>query len=140
MHAVLAQMFEKGAAGGMHNAFGHARGAGREHNVQGMRERQPGELHAPTRPRADRIRPGLRALAVDKACIEALDDLLGATEIGNDDDPAQRRQPAGDRCEFVGDVDRLAVVVVAIAGDEDLRLDLTEAIEHALNPEIGRTG
>jgi len=33
----------------------------------------------------------------------------------------------GDLCELVGNVDRLAVVVVAVAGDEHLGLDLAEA-------------
>jgi hypothetical protein len=44
----------------------------------------------------------------------------------------------GDLRQLVGDVDRLAVVVVAIAGDEHLRLDLPDAVEYALHPEIGR--
>ena len=35
---------------------------------------------------------------------------------------------------------RLAVVPVAVDGDEQLRLDLAEAVEHALFAEIGRAG
>src|SRR6185437_10253369 len=119
---------------------GHARGTGRKHNVKGMRKGQPRELYGRVRLCADRIRPGLRALAVHELCVEVLDDLFGTTEIGDDDDQAQRRQPAGDGRELVGDIDPFAVVAVAVAGEEYLRLDLTEPIEHALNAEIGRTG
>ena len=53
---------------------------------------------------------------------------------------AHRRQLGDDLCELVGDVDGLAVVVVAVAGDQHLRLDLAEAVEHALHAEVGRAG
>jgi tryptophanyl-tRNA synthetase len=37
-------------------------------------------------------------------------------------------------------IDRLAVVPVAIDADQHLRLDLAEAVEHALHAEIRRGG
>ncbi len=44
------------------------------------------------------------------------------------------------RLQLVRDLDRLAVVPIAVAGEEELWLDLAEAVEHAALAEIGRAG
>ncbi len=59
-------------------------------------------------------------------------------QVRHDDDALDRGQPGGDRCDLVLDRDRLAVVPVAVDGDEQLGLDLAEAIEHTLDAEVRR--
>ena len=53
---------------------------------------------------------------------------------------AHAGQPLQHRLHLGRDVVLLAVVPVAVAGDEEHRLDLAETVEHALDAEIGRTG
>ncbi len=138
---MLADVLQQRAAGRVHDALGHAGRAGGEQHVQRMRERQALERERGRRARLHGIGPGLRAGAlVDQAGIEVLHHVRGAAEIGHHDDRAQRRQLGDDLAELVGDVEGLAAVVVAVAGDQHLGLDLAEAVEHALDAEIGRAG
>ena len=62
-----------------------------------------------------------------------------ASRYGIDDHPLDARQPGGDLprpCRRTAM--RLAVVPVPVDGEEHARLDLAEAIEHALHAEIRR--
>ena len=59
--------------------------------------------------------------------------------VGHDDDAARRVGSfAAISARRGDDVDRLAVVEVAVGGEQHLGLDLAEAVEHALHAEIGR--
>jgi hypothetical protein len=53
--------------------------------------------------------------------------------------PLDARQLGDDLGELV-EHEGLAAVVVAVAGDQHLGLDLAEAVEHALHAEVGRAG
>ena len=59
-------------------------------------------------------------------------------EDGHDDRPPHRGQRRPDLPQPLQAVDRLAVVVVPVGGDEHDRLDLAEAVEDADGTEVGR--
>ncbi len=141
MQQLLGEMLEQRAARRMHDALGHSSRSRREQHIERMRERQALEAQRLLRTARDGIAPGLRFRAlVQRAGIEALRHGIVAADIANDDDGAQRRQLGHDRGELVGDVDPFSGVVVAVAGDQHLGLDLAEAVEHALHAEVGRAG
>src|SRR5262249_61100834 len=90
--------------GGSHDAFGHAGGARREHDIERMRKRLPGEGQGFGRAQAHAIGPGLGPLpAVGGAGVEARYHVLVLAQIGGDDDPGHRRQPAGGARQLVRD-------------------------------------
>ena len=59
-------------------------------------------------------------------------------DVRHDDHARNAGQAADDRRDLVGQRQRLAVVPVAVDGEDHLGLDLAEAVEHALDAEIGR--
>ena len=130
MQQQLLQMLEQGAAGAVHDRLGHAGGAGRVQNVDRVIERQLGE----------RDRPGVRHHEV------VVEDRIERPRRGRrleerrHDHPLQAGQAGRDLGELGAHVDRLAVIAVAVDGDQDLGLDLAEPVEHALDAEVGRAG
>ncbi len=62
----------------------------------------------------------------------------GFAQVRDHDDALDRGQRGDDLGDLVLDRNRLAVVPVAIDGEEHARLDLPEAVEHAAHAEIGR--
>src|SRR6266853_882466 len=64
-------------------------------------------------------------------------DVRPIAHVGNDDDALQARQPRRDLSHLLERVDFLSVVEVAVRREEHRGRDLTEAVEHALHPEIG---
>ena len=59
-------------------------------------------------------------------------------QIRDDDDPLDRRQPGDDLRHLVENRSDLAVVTIRVDGEQDARLDLSQAIEHAVHAEVGR--
>ncbi len=58
--------------------------------------------------------------------------------VRRDDDVLERRDPECDLPQARQQIDLFAVVQIAIGGKENLRLDLSESIHHALRAEIRR--
>src|SRR3546814_7367548 len=57
-----------------------------------------------------------------------------------DDDALDARHPLRHGRDASQRIMRLAVVEIAVGGEQDPGLDLAEAVEHALPPEIRRAG
>ena len=97
-----------------------------------MGEGKPVELDGLRLEGAKRLSPGFRLGG-------ALQNRLLVTEIGHD----QRRFDARDLRDDFGDLvanrERLGAIIIAVAGDQDLGLDLPEPVENALHAEIGRS-
>ncbi|MCY1238499.1 hypothetical protein D9M72_512400 [compost metagenome] len=131
MESVLLQVLQQGAAGRMNDALRNTRRARRKQHIERMAERKPFERQRLRLERRDEISESLAARDRGrKRCAVA--------GIGYD----QRRhcKARGDRAHLHVDVLALAVIPVAVAGDEQLRRDLAEPIENALLAEIGRAG
>ena len=98
-----------------------------------MVEWQPHEFHRGGRPAGDCFGKG--------DCLgNAGCDLCRLAEIVHHDHFRDGCQLFGNGCQFPGHFDLLAVVPVAVAGNEHLGFDLTEPVEYAVLAEIGRTG
>src|SRR3954471_1052027 len=61
-----------------------------------------------------------------------------ALEVRQHDDVLERRHLRHERAHDVAAVEVLAAVAVAVDGEQDLRLDLGEAVDHAALAEVGR--
>ncbi len=125
---VLLAVLEQRAARAVHDAFGHARGAGGIQNVERMRERHGFGLE---------LRVGLDEVG-EQHPVRQPAQLRCAVAIRDHDDRAQLGQPRGDRADERQRVDALAVVEVAIRREQHLRLDLPEAIENRVRSEVRR--
>ncbi len=66
--------------------------------------------------------------------------LVGRRQVGDPDGRAERGQRGGDLVDGGGAVVALAVVVVAVDGDEHLGLDLLEPVDDARHAEVRRAG
>src|SRR5262245_29182062 len=67
-------------------------------------------------------------------------DIRCGADIVDDDDFLDARQLLEDGSDLGGERDGLAVVEIAVAGDENPRLDLPETVENTAFAEIGGTG
>ena len=131
---VFLDVLQQRAAGAVDDALRHAGRPRRKEDVHGMIERQPGVLDRRGRRRADERVP--RDGAADGR--EVLRAEPRVREIRNHDHALDGGQPRDDRGHLVEDRQRLAVVPVAVDREEHARLDLAEAVEHALHAEIRR--
>ena len=131
LQLVLLEVLEQGAAGRMHDAFRHPRRPRREQDVERVGEGEAGELDRLGRVRRERCLERLRVGQPRRS-------LGRAAEIRDDDDRRRAGQPGRDLLKLVGVVDDLAGVIVAVGGDEQLRLDLAEAVERPARSEVGR--
>ena len=127
----LLEVLQQRAAGAVHDRLGHPGRARRIQDVDGVIERQLRE----------RDRPGLlRHEVVPGHRLRERPRPRRRLEERGHHHVLERGQAAGDLGELGADVDRLAVVAVAVDRDQHLGLDLAEAVEHALDAEIGRAG
>lgn len=66
--------------------------------------------------------------------------VLGLHRPGHDENGHHAGQPLGNGLELVEDREDLSAIPVMIDRNKHCRLDLAEAVEHALHAEIGRAG
>ena len=104
-------------------AFGRPGGAGREEHEERVVERHRHELERAGL--GDQLGPGQRVGELVLA-VRHVHDVL------------QRRQGGADRRDLVAAVDRAVAVAVAGDGEQDRRLELREAVDHAARAELGR--
>ncbi len=129
---MLLQVLQQRTAGAMHDAFGHAGRAGGEQDEQRVLEGQAleGDVLASKAASASSIDDGVR---------HGGGRLPRGAEIVDHDGLRTLGSFARIAWTFA-DVVLLAVVPVAVRRDEDDRLDLAEAVEHALFAEVRRAG
>ncbi len=98
-----------------------------------MIEGQPGELHGPGP-------EWLQGRIERNTLFRLVCHGFRFAQIGDDDGPLQPRQFCRHFGNLAGHVNPLAVIPVAVASEEKLRLDLAKTVEHALHAKIRRTG
>src|SRR6266581_3413499 len=127
---LLAQVLEQRPALPMHDALRRAGGARGEEDVQRMVEGQLLEADFSARLPDDELIQALRAR--DGRYIGP------RAHVGHDDDTPEAREARGNVPHPVERAHDLAVVEIAVGGEEHGRPDLAETVEHALHAEIGR--
>ena len=129
LQLVHLQALQQRAAGAVHDALGLAGGAGGEQDVRGMVERQLREGDV----------GGLVAAQpfVEPHGLGDVGDVDVRVEVGDHDHLAHGGQLLDDLAHARERVVLLAVVAVAVGAEQDLRLDLAEAVDHALDAEVG---
>ena len=128
MQAQQRQHLEHDAAVAVHDRLRQAGGAAGIDDPQRMIERQPGRLE-----RVDRARRVLATMSASRASGAA------ARGLAVQDDVLDARQRSPQLRDDVLAVMRGAAIGDAVAGDQHLRLDLPEAVEHGGRPHVGRT-
>jgi len=126
-------MLQKNAACRVHDTFRHAGRARGEQYIKRMIERQALKADG-----ADGVTGGRRL-----ECHRIADRrrrLIGLAQQRHDYRQRRAGELGRDVAHLLGRRDCLAIIVVAVAGYEKLRLDLSETIERALHAEIGRAG
>ena len=131
MQALLLEMLEQAATGGMDDALGRAGGAGGIEDVQRVVEglRLEGDL-------AGRV----AEIVVPGDGLVDIADVGFVVEEGKHHHLVERIDRLADPGKAIAGIDRLAVPGVAIGGDQYLGLDLAEAVEYAVEAEIRRAG
>ena len=129
MQAVFLQMLQQHAACAMYDAFRNARRAGRKQDTKRMIEGEPRELDVFGL-------EGFQSRIKRNALFSAVSNGFRFAEIGDNDRTFQPRQLCRHFCHLVGNVNALAIIPVAIAGEEKLRFDLAETVEYALHAKI----
>ena len=122
---VLLEMLDEGAADPVDDALGLSGGSGRVHDVQRIVKSALGESE---------IVVAFEERGVGYAV--AFHQIFPGQ--GDPDDGAYGGDALGNLARLVHGGDRLAVVVVTVAGEQHLRLDLPEPIQRALGAEVGR--
>src|SRR5688572_20857602 len=126
-------MLEERSARAMDDAFGNAGGARGIEDIERVIEGQLREL--------DRLEFFTRnVILIGDSAWNSPRYVRRGADIVDDDRLLDARQLFQHRSHLVGDRDGLAIVVIAVAGDEEARLDLAETVEDALLAEIGRAG
>ena len=121
------------AAMAVHDRLGQAGGAAGIDDPQRMIERQPLRLERRCRHRRRATVP-----APSRSTGQRLQRRVGRTEIAMHDEVLHARQRGAQFLHHVGAVEVLAAVADAVAGDQHLRLDLLEAVEHGGGAHVGR--
>ena len=125
---VFLEVLQQHAAMAMDDALGHAGGAGGEHDEQRVIEGDPSENRGVFRVDRGQVVP-LHRIG-DGAGFRPLG------QIGHNHGLHQRRHFGDDLGILFQAVDLLAVVPVAVDADQHFRLDLPEAVEHALHAKV----
>jgi len=127
---VFLEMLQQRAADAVDDAFGHAGRPRRIHDIERMVERQRREVRLRRRVRRDEAGVGNASRQPRRERVRLL------AQVRHQDRPPRARQ-LREQCGQLGfNIDGLAVVPITVGRDQHLGLGLTEAIEHALNPEI----
>jgi hypothetical protein len=126
---MLLEVLQQRAAGGMNDALGDAGGAGGKQDVERVRKRQRLEGDRLRRVAGDEIRK--RGGAFHGTGDSRTSSSIGTITV------ALGLSAAAISVSLAVTVLALAIVPVAVARDEQFRLDLAEAVEHALDAEIG---
>ena len=139
----LLHVLKERAASAVDDALGYPGRARRVHDIERVIERDrfefdsaspvvgPGPRDLPGRAAA-KIRPESRVLHIG--------DVRRLGHESNDDDGLDGGDTLYDGGDALERVDRLSVIRISVGGDQHLGLDLTEAVKHAGDAEIGRTG
>jgi len=122
-------MLEDDAALPVHDALGQAGGARRIEYPQRMVEGDAGEFEV--------LRGHRQCVAPGDPITVILPSLR--VQVGHDHDMLQARQRIHQVADDGAAVEILAAVAVAVDREDHLRLDLAEAVDHALRAEVGRT-
>ena len=130
MQRVLLQLLQQGAAGAMHDALGHAGRAGRVEDEGRVIERQLLERER---------RRAIAEVGEHHGVVDRVERGL-LVHVGHEHDALDARDLFLDRAHGRHAIERLARVAIAVGGEQHLRRDLTEAIEHAARAEVRRTG
>ena len=123
-------MLEEGPAGAVDDALRGAGGAGRVHDVEGVIEGDRLVFDRAGRVGEGQLVPGDRTRHGP--------EIRRPAEVRHDDGPFDARDAGEDVADPPERVDGGSVVAVAVRADEHLGLDLPEAVEHPLHPEVGR--
>jgi len=124
-------LLDQRSAGTVHDALWHAGGAGRIHDVDRMIERQHFELRRMVFAAGEIVPRHGAAQSVERQRVAGVghhDELLDARNLL--EHAAHLRQA----------VEALAAVAVRIGREQHFRLDLAEAVDHAVDTEIRRAG
>ena len=111
LELMLLEMLQQGAARAVHDAFGNAGRAGGIENIDRMIE---GQALIDDRPG----RGGLEIVFERNRARQLFRHRRRVAEIGHDHDRLRGGELRHDRLELVGDANGLAVVPVAVGGDE----------------------
>ena len=132
MKLMLFHQLDQRAPCRMNDAFRRACRSGGIENIGGMGEGKPVEF--------DRLRLVRRRAPL--ARVSPWRRVANSAACHRDRRRSARldaRDLRDDFSDLVADGERLGAVVIAVAGDKDLGLDLPEPVENALHAEIGRS-
>ena len=133
MQAVFLEVLQQGATGTVNDALGHPGGAAGIQNVERLGKGQGGERRA-------------AGWLADVVPVGGRDHRgkLGQTRlhatVGHHDQLLQAAQLRQDFRQLAAHIQLLAGVAITAAGDQHPRLDLAEAVDHALRAEVRRAG
>jgi len=130
---MLLEVLEQDASRAVDDAFRHAGRPRRVHDVERMIEGESRRFE-PASCRVGRDEAGI-GNGLGRARHQPIRLVL---KIGHQHQPADAGQFGHQFGQFRPQVDGLAVVPVAVAGDQRLGLGLAEAVDHALDAEIRR--
>ena len=123
---VVLELLDEDPAVAVDDRLRQTRRPGGEEDVERVCERQRVELERPGLGEelvpGDRVRQGI----------------VVAARVGDVDDRRQARQAVADRGDLLAAVDELVAVAVAGDGQQHLRLELAEPVEHAAHAELRR--
>eukprot|EP01136_Pigoraptor_vietnamica_P039846 Opistho-1_new@856 len=131
---VLLHVLNKCAACAVDHALGHARGARREHNVERVVEWQLLKLE-------HGVRLGERQERLVQLGLRNHGEVKGRRlDKGENDDALQVAKALDDLEQLAHVVVHLAVVVHGVHRENHLGVDLAEALKHARDAKVGRSG
>ena len=128
----LLHVMDQDAAGALNHALRQTRGPRGEHDIERMLEGKLLELDLQTALLRQKL-PVMNGLGNGA-------DVGLVFGVGNDNDFLDRRKILQDFGHAGNGIEALALEEVAVGRKKDLRLDLSEAIQDPLDPEIGGAG